>query len=94
MKKFRSVPAIITLVAGFAACVVMIINRYTLLSFMWTLLGIMAAFYVIGLLARFALNKAFEEPKEDEKSDNPEENDSEDTNEDKDAMDTETVDEK
>ena len=39
MKRFRNVSAIVTLLAGFITAVVMIINRYSLVSFLWILIG-------------------------------------------------------
>jgi formate hydrogenlyase subunit 3/multisubunit Na+/H+ antiporter MnhD subunit len=68
MKKFRNVPAIITLLAGFISSVVMILQGYELVKFLWILVCIMVGFYVVGLLVRVVLNKFFkdlEEPKED-----------------------------
>ena len=38
MKRFRNVSAIVTLLAGFITAVVMIINRYSLVSFLWILI--------------------------------------------------------
>lgn len=70
MNKFRNVPAIITLLAGFITSVIMIIHRYPLVNFMWVLVSIMLAFYASGVLIRFALNKVVQKKndKEDEKS--------------------------
>ena len=67
MNKFRNVPAIITLLAGFITSVIMIKYRYTLVNFMWILICVMLAFYICGMLIRFALNKqkASDEEKED-----------------------------
>ena len=44
MKRFRNVSAIVTLLAGFITAVVMIINRYSLVSFLWILIGVMVCF--------------------------------------------------
>ena len=49
MKRFRNVSAIVTLLAGFITAVVMIINRYSLVSFLWILIGVMVCFYKIIL---------------------------------------------
>ena len=46
MNKFRNVPAIITLLAGFITSVIMIKYRYTLVNFMWILICVMLAFYL------------------------------------------------
>ena len=61
MNKFRNVPAIITLLAGFITSVIMIKYRYTLVNFMWILICVMLAFYICGMLIRFALNKEKED---------------------------------
>ena len=50
MNKFRNVPAIITLLAGFITSVIMIKYRYTLVNFMWILICVMLAFYICGML--------------------------------------------
>ena len=52
MKKFRNVPAIITLLAGFVTSVVMIVNKYSLKSFLWILVLVMAGFYISGIIIR------------------------------------------
>ena len=68
MRKFRNIPALVTLLAGFVSSVVMIIQKYSLVHFLWVLVAVMA-----GLLLRVILNKAFkdleteeEKPSEDE----------------------------
>lgn len=72
MRKFRNIPALVTLLAGFVSSVVMIIQKYSLVHFLWVLVAVMAGFYIAGLLLRVILNKAFkdleteEEPSEDE----------------------------
>ncbi|MED9971974.1 MAG: hypothetical protein UE790_05025 [Lachnospira sp.] len=57
MNKFRNVPALITLLAGFITSVIMIVHRYSLVNFMWILIAVMVGFYICGVLIRFALNK-------------------------------------
>ena len=59
--------------AGFVSSVVMIIQKYSLVHFLWVLVAVMAGFYMAGLLLRVILNKAFkdleteeEKPSEDE----------------------------
>lgn len=66
MKKFRSIPAIITLLAGFVICVLMLINKITIVTYLWTLALVMIGFYIVGLVLRVILNKVFED-KEDDK---------------------------
>ena len=77
MKKFRNVPALITLLAGFVTSVLMIINRIPIVTFLWTLALVMVGFFFVGLLVRFILNKFFQDKDEDGKDsgDNPEEGD-------------------
>ena len=68
MNKFRNVPAIITLLAGFITSVIMIKYRYTLVNFMWILICVMLAFYICGMLIRFALNKVAEKKENKQKA--------------------------
>ncbi len=75
MKKFRSIPALMTLIAGFITSVIMIIHKYSLVHFLWTLVAVMAGFYIAGMLLIFILNKVFKDKKENEEN---EENDAED----------------
>lgn len=57
MKKFRNVPAIMTLLAGFVTSVVMIVGKYELITFLWVLVLVMAGFYIAGLVLSLVLNK-------------------------------------
>ena len=70
MRKFRNIPALVTLLAGFVSSVVMIIQKYSLVHFLWVLVAVMAGFYMAGLLLRVILNKDLEteeeKPSEDE----------------------------
>ena len=72
MRKFRNIPALVTLLAGFVSSVVMIIQKYSLVHFLWVLVAVMAGFYMAGN-ETMGLNKAFkdleteeEKPSEDE----------------------------
>ena len=69
IKKFRHVPAIVTLTAGFIACLVLIVNKYAFVDFLWILVLTMSSFFVLGLAIAVILNKVFhdEELKEEEK---------------------------
>ena len=69
MKKFRNIPAIITLLAGFITCVIMIICQYTIVSFLWILVLVMVVFYALGTLVRVILNRFFAEKIEENKED-------------------------
>ena len=62
MNKFRNVPAIITLLAGFITSVIMIKYRYTLV-------------YICGMLIRFALNKVAEKKENKQKASDEEKED-------------------
>ena len=79
MKKFRNFPAIITLLAGFITSVVMILNKYTLVKFLWVLVLVMAGFYIAGLLIRILLNRVFKDEEKQEEHNG--ENEAEDTQE-------------
>lgn len=88
MNKFRNLPAVITLLAGFITSVIMILHRYSLVNFMWILVCTMLVFYMCGVIIRFALNKVVrktedkknrdktedEEPEEDGGTSDDEEN--------------------
>ena len=87
MNKFRNLPAVITLLAGFITSVIMILHRYSLVNFMWILVCTMLVFYMCGVIIRFALNKVVcktedknrdktedEEPEEDGETSDDEEN--------------------
>ncbi|MGN0481248.1 MAG: hypothetical protein ACI4EV_06735 [Lachnospiraceae bacterium] len=66
-KKFRNLPAFLTLLAGFITSVIGIICGFTLVRTLWTLVVIMVIFFTLGLGIRFILNKTLVIP-------NPEEN--------------------
>lgn len=87
MKKFRSIPALMTLIAGFITSVIMIIHKYSLVHFLWTLVAVMAGVYIAGMLLIFILNKVFKDKKENEendaKDDGDESEESDDINNDK-----------
>ena len=51
MKKFRNVPALITLLAGFVTSVLMIINRIPIVTFLWTLALVMVGFFFVRAMA-------------------------------------------
>lgn len=73
MNKFRNLPALITLLAGFITSVIMIVHRYSLVNFMWVLIAVMAVFYICGVLIRFALNKVVQNKEEKENTTEAEE---------------------
>lgn len=73
MNKFRNVPALITLLAGFITSVIMIVHRYSLVNFMWVLIAVMVGFYICGVLIRFALNKVVQNKEDKENTEEEEE---------------------
>ena len=73
MNKFRNLPALITLLAGFITSVIMIVHRYSLVNFMWVLIAVMAGFYICGVLIRVALNKVVQNKEEKENTTEAEE---------------------
>lgn len=79
MNKFRNVPALITLLAGFITSVIMIVHRYSLVNFMWILIAVMVGFYICGVLIRFALNKVVQN--KDDKENTVQEEEQEQTEE-------------
>lgn len=86
MNKFRNVPAFVTLLAGFIACVMMILRKYALVDFLWILVAVMVGFYIIGLLIRLILNMVFksvEADKENEDSSDEESDEASEEDEDK-----------
>lgn len=59
MRKFRNIPALVTLLAGFVSSVVMIIQKYSLVHFLWVLVAVMAGVYMAGVLLGGIFNKGF-----------------------------------
>ena len=69
MKKFRNLPAIITLLAGFIVSVIMIVMKYSLKDFLWILVAVMAGFFFEGMLISDVLNLTVGKDEKDEKED-------------------------
>lgn len=59
--KFRNLPSIISLISGFFVCIITLLNDYSIEESLWKLVIVIAIFYLIGLIIRKILNKAFEE---------------------------------
>ena len=57
MKRFRNVSAIVSLSAGFITAVVMLINRYELLTFIWILASVLVAFYIVSRIICFVCDR-------------------------------------
>ena len=68
MKRFRNVSAIVTLLAGFITAVVMIINRYSLVSFLWILIGVMVCFYAVSRITCFIVDRKITKAEEQEEA--------------------------
>lgn len=68
MNRFRNVPALITLLAGFITSVIMIVYRYPLINFMWILIAVMVVFYICGVIIRYALNKVVQNKEAQDKA--------------------------
>ena len=66
MKRFRNVSAIVSLLAGFITAVVMFINKYDLLAFIWILAVVMAVFYIVSRIICFICDRHI--TKEEEKA--------------------------
>lgn len=66
MKRFRNVSAIVSLLAGFITAVVMVINKYDLLTFIWILAAVMAVFYIVSRIICFICDRHI--TKEEEKA--------------------------
>ncbi len=50
--KWRNLPAIVTLLAGFITCVKTTLCRYPLNKMLWVLIAVMTVFFTIGLIIR------------------------------------------
>lgn len=66
MKRFRNVSAIVSLLAGFITAVVMLVNRYELLTFIWILAAVMLTFYIISRIICYICDRHI--TKEEEKA--------------------------
>jgi flagellar biosynthesis/type III secretory pathway M-ring protein FliF/YscJ len=66
--KWRNLPAIVTLLAGFVTCIITIRSGYALNTMLWTLIVVMLVFYVASLVIRAVLVHFFKEKAEDEEA--------------------------
>ena len=66
MKRFRNVSAIVSLSAGFITAVVMLINRYEVLTFIWILAYVLFAFYIFRRIRSIVCDRLI--TKEEEKA--------------------------
>jgi len=67
MSRYRVVPAIVTLLAGFITSVLLILNKYSLESFVWIVLLVMVCFFVASWLVVYALNRLADKMEEEQK---------------------------
>lgn len=93
MERTRYIPSIISLAAGFVACLVTMINTYDTLEILIIVLSTLIVFYIVGTIARSMINKALFVTKidDDDESENEEGEDSEE-NSDEDGKDKSQVD--
>lgn len=75
--KTKQIPALLMLVAGLIASIVMRIMHYPLVTMLWILLGVLALFYVIGSVFVVLMDKFEEEDKKEEEEPAEEEIDDE-----------------
>ncbi|MGN0328271.1 MAG: hypothetical protein ACI4D4_04735 [Lachnospira sp.] len=75
MKKFRNIPAIVTLLVGFIMSIIMIISKYELVEFLWTLVVVMVLFYIASLILCVILNRIFADKDESKEESKKSEND-------------------
>lgn len=79
--KFKNMPLIIMLVAGLITSITAVIRKIDTTTALTTLFFVLLSFYVLGLLARYIINKICF-PKEEEKAQSEDgENDTEGTGE-------------
>ncbi|MCM1468411.1 MAG: hypothetical protein NC086_09700 [Alistipes sp.] len=70
--KFKNMPVILALIAGFIVCMATFIYRYEGISWLWLVIGAIALFYGLGLCLRKLFNVILAEeiPEEEKESDN------------------------
>ncbi len=64
--KTKQVPVIITLMAGLITCILGFKMHMEVAQFVWTLVIILASFYVLGCIAKLVLDMNFKEESEEE----------------------------
>ena len=73
--KWRNLPAIVTLLAGFITCVITTLCRYPLNKMLWVLIAVMTVFFTIGLIIRAVIMHFVEGKDADEDIASGDEND-------------------
>ena len=66
MDRYRYLPATVALLAGLIVSVVMILNSYELLAFLWILAVVLVCFYLVGVIIRNILIKILVKQEEEE----------------------------
>ena len=82
----RYVPALITLTAGFIACISMIVHEYTTKEILLITTGVMVIFLLVGLVVRFIMDTFIfvKKPNDEEDKENEENEDESKKDEEKD----------
>ncbi|MDE6209684.1 MAG: hypothetical protein K2M73_08465 [Lachnospiraceae bacterium] len=82
-ERFKYIPSIVMLLAGFIACITTIVNKYDIIETLIIILVVLVSFYIVGLIIRALFNKFIiveviegikesEEAVEGEEDENPE----------------------
>lgn len=58
--KWRNLPAIVTLLAGFITCIITTVCRYPLNKMLWVLIAVMTVFFTIGIIIRAVIMRFVE----------------------------------
>ncbi len=76
--KFKNMPVILALLAGFIVCIATFIYRYEGLSWLWLVIGTIALFYGLGICLRKLFNVILSDDiPDEEETDNTENEDAE-----------------
>ena len=72
-ERFKYIPSIVMLLAGFIACITTIVNKYDIIETLIIILVVLVSFYIVGLIIRVLFNKfiiveVIEEIKESEEA--------------------------
>lgn len=76
--KTKSVPAIITLLAGFIACLAGIRTHMEVADFLKMLIAVLIVFYLLGCAVKLILDRNFKETEDEETTDGEAEQEEED----------------
>lgn len=56
-ERFKYIPSIVMLLAGFIACITTIVNKYDIMEALIIILVVLISFYIVGLIIRALFNK-------------------------------------